>query len=297
MLKKIIAIILFSFLNVKATFSIVAIDTTTGEVGSAGASCISNSIILSAIHPGVGVIHTQAYWNSINQDSASFLMNLGYSPQEIIDWLINNDAENNPSIRQYGIIRISNGGERSAFTGENCNEYKNHVLGPNYAIQGNILLGQAILDTIEYAFINSPGNFEEKLIAAIMAANISGADTRCSPYDTPAISSFIRIAKPDNNSDSLYLDIDVNNAPLTINPLDSLFNLYWDWKINNFSLGDLNFDNIIDLFDILILADYLNNSLEFTNYILNNADMNDSGLVELTDLYLLIYHITGTFIQ
>ncbi len=43
------------------TFSIVAVDPFTGEVGSAGASCIANSYIISDIHPGYGVIHTQAY--------------------------------------------------------------------------------------------------------------------------------------------------------------------------------------------------------------------------------------------
>mgnify|MGYP001259007200 CR=1 FL=1 len=110
-LKKIIVIILFSFLNIQATFSIVAIDTTTGEIGSAGASCISNSIILSAIHPGVGAIHTQAYWNSINQDSASFLMNLGssssigfYSPKNFIHIVLDNfsyqSTGNQPSVSE-----------------------------------------------------------------------------------------------------------------------------------------------------------------------------------------------------
>ncbi|MDP6170332.1 MAG: DUF1028 domain-containing protein [Candidatus Marinimicrobia bacterium] len=85
------------------TFSIIAVDTITGKVGSAGASCIQGSIIISDIHPGLGGIHTQAYWNAINQDSASSLMDQGYSPEEIIDWLISNDAQNDPSIRQYGI--------------------------------------------------------------------------------------------------------------------------------------------------------------------------------------------------
>jgi len=51
------------------TFSICAIDTVTGEVGSAGASCIDENaiaggcIILSDVLPGVGVIHTQAGFN------------------------------------------------------------------------------------------------------------------------------------------------------------------------------------------------------------------------------------------
>ena len=101
-------------------------------------------------------------------------MEQGYSPQEIIDWLVNNDAENNPSIRQYGIISHFEGGSRSAYTGENCFDYKSHILGPDYSIQGNILLNQSVLDSMEYAFVNSTGNFEDKLFSALMAANISG---------------------------------------------------------------------------------------------------------------------------
>ena len=69
--------------------------------------------------------------------------------------------------------------------------------------------------------VNSAGNFEDKLFSALMAANISGADSRCAPYGTPAISAFIRVANIYDSTDSLYLDINVPNAPLTINPLDS----------------------------------------------------------------------------
>ena len=48
------------------TFSIVAIDTLTNEVGSAGASCIGNSVIISDIHPNLGAIHTQSYYLQYN---------------------------------------------------------------------------------------------------------------------------------------------------------------------------------------------------------------------------------------
>ncbi len=70
-----------------ATFSIVAVDTTTGEVGSAGGSCIAGSIIISDIHPGVGAIHTQSYYLQANQNYASTLMDQGFSPFEIMELL------------------------------------------------------------------------------------------------------------------------------------------------------------------------------------------------------------------
>ena len=275
------------------TFSIVAVDTITGEVGSAGASCIQGSIIISDIHPGVGAIHTQSYWNAINQDSAASLMDQGYSPQNIIDWLVENDAENNPAIRQYGIIDLIDGGRSAGFTGENCFDFKGHKLGENYAIQGNILLGQSILDDMEAAFLTQYGTFEEKLMASLMAANVTGADTRCTPYGTPAISAFIRVADPDNSEDSLYMDINVNNAPLTLNPLDSLNVLYWDWKISHYILGDINFDRNTDVVDILILADHIQGYQSILEFAFNPADLNMNGALEITDLYLLVYQIIG----
>ena len=275
------------------TFSIVAVDTITGEVGSAGASCIQGSIIISDIHPGVGAIHTQSYWNAINQDSASSLMDQGYAPQDIIDWLVANDAQNDPTIRQYGIVDLIENGRSAGYTGENCFDFKGHKLGENYAIQGNILLGQSILDDMEAAFLTQYGTFEEKLMASLMAANVTGADTRCTPYGTPAISAFIRVADPDNSEDSLYMDINVNNAPLTLNPLDSLNVLYWDWKISHYILGDINFDRKTDVVDILILADHIQGYQSILEFAFNPADLNMNGALEITDLYLLVYQIIG----
>src|SRR5215467_14758788 len=93
------------------TFSIVAVDPSTGEVGSAGASCIgaglgipNGCIIISDVHPGVGAIHTQAYYLSDNQLYAQALMDSGYSPQEIIDSVTVHDAGGDSTVRQYGVV-------------------------------------------------------------------------------------------------------------------------------------------------------------------------------------------------
>ena len=110
----------FNILFSQDTFSIIAVDTLSREVGSAGASCIAGSIIISDVHPGLGAIHTQSYWNPSNQNNASQLFQQGFSPQYIIDWLISNDVQNNSSIRQYGIVDLIDGGRSAAFTGNNC---------------------------------------------------------------------------------------------------------------------------------------------------------------------------------
>ena len=47
-------------------------------------------------------------------------MDQGYPPDEIINQLIENDIQNNPSIRQYGIVDLEENGRSAAFTGNNC---------------------------------------------------------------------------------------------------------------------------------------------------------------------------------
>ena len=294
-IKKICIILsLYNILLSNDTFSIVAVDTLTGQIGSAGASCIQGSIVISDIHPGLGAIHTQSYWNASNQDSASSLMEQGYAPQDIIDWLVENDAQNDPTIRQYGIVDLLEGGRSVAFTGENCSDFKGHKIGDTYAIQGNILLGQSILDDMEEAFLTQYGTFEEKLMASLMAANVVGADTRCTPYGTPSISAFIRVSDPnDDNADHLYMDVNVDNAPLTLNPLDSLHVLYWDWKIQQYILGDIDFNRKIDILDILFLCDQVSNYQSIMDHAFEASDINMNGELEITDLYLLLFDIIG----
>ncbi len=227
------------FLSVDAqdTFSIVAVDTLTGEVGSAGASCLDNSaiaggaIIISDIIPGRGAIHTQSYWVSANQINAHNKMLEGLSPEEIIDWLVANDVQNLPQRRQYGIVDFDeNGHPRSAaFTGTSCMDWKGHHEGVNYSIQGNILLGQQIIDSMESRFVNTPGTLADKLMAALQGANVVGADARCTPEGVSSLSAFLRVARPENDPDSLYLDLNVAETPYGVEPIDELQVLYDEW--------------------------------------------------------------------
>lgn len=218
------------------TFSICAIDTLTGEVGSAGASCIDENaiaggcIILSDVHPGVGVIHSQAYWNPNNQNYAGQLMDLGLPPQQIIDSLVAHDVQNNPHIRQYGIVDLYEGSVRkAAYTGANCDNYKNHIIGQNYTIQGNILLGQQILDSMETHFLAAEGELACKLMAALQGAKVIGADTRCFDDGTSSLSAFLRVGQPNDPDDELYLDLNVPSTPVGIDPIDVLQTLLDEW--------------------------------------------------------------------
>jgi uncharacterized Ntn-hydrolase superfamily protein len=236
------------FAEAQHTFSIVAVDSVTGEIGSAGATCGDTitwpgslgAMLISDVIPGTGAIHTQAYYNETNQENAHQQMLDGNSPEEIIDWLVDNDAQNAPAYRQYGVVDFNNGSPRSAgWTGSSCDDYKNHVLGPNYAIQGNILLGQVVLDQMEENFNSIEGPLHEKLMAAMQGANMVGADTRCTVEGTSSLSSFLRVAQPDDSADDLWLELWVGATDEGVDPIDELQDMYDEFfavGINGFNM-------------------------------------------------------------
>src|SRR5207253_2675499 len=139
--------------------------------------------------------HCQAYLNTPNRTYAKGLMDKGYLPCQIIDSLKAHDAQNNPQIRQYGIVGLYNGLPKAcAFTGTGATNYKNHILGTYYSIQGNTLLGQKVLDSIQTRFLRAKGDLACRLMYALEGAKMVGADTRCSSSGNSSLSSFIRVA-------------------------------------------------------------------------------------------------------
>lgn len=236
-------IVLFSYtINAQDTFSIVAVDTLTGEIGSAGASCVGpingvGAYIISDVIEGVGGIHTQASWLSANQQNAHARMMEGLSPQEIIDWLVANDAQNNPTIRQYGIVDLTRYGESAAYTGINCLNYKNDATGPGYSVQGNILLGSLIIDTMKTTFLNTQGPLADRLMATLQAAKILGADTRCASRGTSSQSGFIKVVRIGDGNNP-YLQIIIPDTPVGTDPIDLVQEGFDDWKDSLYTVVD-----------------------------------------------------------
>ena len=226
------------FAQAQDTFSIVAVDLATGQVGSAGATCLDDdqiaggAVIISDVIPDVGAIHTQSYWIPANQNAAhDQVVDNGLSPEALMAWLEENDAENNPAVRQYGMADLVSGVARAAaFTGANCFDVKDHIVGEHYAIQGNILLGEEILTQMEAGFLETDGTLAEKLMAALQGANVAGADTRCLDEGVSSRSAFLRVAYPGDDPDALTLDLVVSITPVGVEPIDVLQEEFNAWN-------------------------------------------------------------------
>ena len=250
-------LLLFISINIYSqhTFSIVAVDSTTNEIGSAGATCLpqeDGALYVSDIILNVGAINTQAWWTTVNQNAANRKMTEGLTPQEIIDWLIANDNPSqggNITDRQYGIVDLNNGSPRSAaYTGTNNFNVKGQRTGPNYAIQGNILISEDVLDDMETAFISTTGSLSSKLMATLQAAKRPGADARCLNMGISSASAYLRVAQPtDTNSEygNLWLDINtwLDSGEFTGDPIDEVQRKF-DVFNQTVSVEDINNEDI-----------------------------------------------------
>ena len=240
-----ICIILFGVCSIKAqdTFSIIAVDPVTGDIGSAGATCISSAggsniaDIINDIIPGRGGVNSQAWVciPNINLQNAITQMEAGLSPSEIIDYLIANDAcssQNfNPEYRQYGIVDLDvNGDPRSAgWTGSMADDYKEDRQGSTYSIQGNILLDQSVIDNMETNFNNTTGTLADKLMAALQGANFPGADSRCLSAGTSSRTAYLQVYHATDLPNEPYLRLIVPVQPQGTEPIDILQGMYDDF--------------------------------------------------------------------
>lgn len=213
----------------RATFSIVAVDTSSGEVGAAGGSCIANvKQLINGMIRGKGAIHTQSWLHPDNMANGLSLMYYDSTAESILTWLIENDADGEEFKRQYGIATLAGEGNSASYTGPACYHERLDLSGPGYAIQGSLLISQDVITNMESAFLASDGPLEEKLMAALNAADIAGADSRCMSCSKPAISAFITVMRLDDVGEP-YLNLNVPNTTCEINPLDSIRYLYDRW--------------------------------------------------------------------
>ncbi len=158
-----------------ATFSIVAVDTVTGELGVAVASrffCVGS--VVPWAKAGVGAVATQSFANTSFGWRGLELLQQGATPAQTLDILLRNDDQ--PANRQVGIVSAK--GISVTYTGTGCNPWAGGRSGPGYAIQGNILTGEDVVTAVEKTFLATKGSLPDRMYAALCAGDAKGGDSR-----------------------------------------------------------------------------------------------------------------------
>jgi uncharacterized Ntn-hydrolase superfamily protein len=159
----------------KATFSIIARDPVTGELGHAETSkALAGGTNFGAAKGGVGVITNQASTFIMYGKFGIQMLEMGFTPEYALNFLLR--ADENRESRQVAFIDIQ--GRTAAFTGSNPGEWKGHKCGTNYCAQGNSLAGPQVLDAVVRSFESSTGPLAERLLGALDAGQAQGGDKR-----------------------------------------------------------------------------------------------------------------------
>jgi uncharacterized Ntn-hydrolase superfamily protein len=158
------------------TFSVVARDPTTGDLGGAVQSKFP-AVGAAVLHAraGVGVVATQALCNVSYGARGLALLEAGASPTQALAVLTGSDDL--PERRQAGIVDAAGG--VAAHTGGGCQAWAGHQTGAGYACQGNILVSAATVDAMVMVIrdrLDLP--FPERLVAALAAGQEAGGDAR-----------------------------------------------------------------------------------------------------------------------
>jgi uncharacterized Ntn-hydrolase superfamily protein len=159
----------------RGTYSIVARDPRSGEVGVAVQShWFSVGSVVPWARAGVGAVATQAAGVAVYGARALEELTRGATPEEALERVLADDEGR--ETRQLGVVTAD--GRAAAFTGSECNDWAGHRIGAGYAVQGNILAGEAVVDAMAHAFDDTPGPLVERLVASLEAGQAAGGDRR-----------------------------------------------------------------------------------------------------------------------
>ena len=157
------------------TYSIVAVDSATGEIGAAVQShWFSVGSVVIWAEAGVGAVATQSLVNVSFGTRGLNLLKEGKTPREAVDLLLSDDEGR--EVRQLAIIDTR--GNSAAHTGKNCIPAAGHIERPYFSVQANLMEKETVWPAMEKAFRNATGPLAERMMAALEAAQAEGGDIR-----------------------------------------------------------------------------------------------------------------------
>lgn len=219
------------------TFSIVARDPATGELGVAVESkYFSVGSVVPWAKAGVGAVATQSLAKLTYGSEGLRLMERGKTPREALNALT--AADEGRERRQVGMIDAK--GRTAAFTGAGCMEWAGDREGENYSVQGNLLAGEQVVSAMAAAFerARTTGGTElaDWLMAALEAGQAAGGDRR---GEQSAALLVVREGGGLGGDGDRYIDLRVEDHEHPIDELARLLEMHQSYRTRDERKPDL----------------------------------------------------------
>jgi len=213
------------------TFSIVARDPQTGELGVAVQShWFSVGATVPWAEAGVGAVATQSFVDPSYGRLGLELMRNGKSAPDALKSLLAGDEGRD--VRQVAMIDAA--GHVAAHTGAKCIEAAGHLVGDNFSAQANLMANDKVWPAMARAFETTRGDLAERMLAALDAAQAAGGDIR----GRQSAAIVVVTGKPTGKpwADRIF-DLRVDDSPEPLKELRRLVNLQRAY--NHMNAGDL----------------------------------------------------------
>ncbi|GAB5439966.1 MAG: hypothetical protein Fues2KO_03150 [Fuerstiella sp.] len=190
--------------GVSGTFSIVAVDPETGEVGAAVASRYpAVGKVVPWVKADVGAFCTQHWHNPDFGPRALDLLESGHHSEQVLATLLQDDDRADK--RQLAIIDMQGrAANRNPSQTDPSGRYWGAMSGRFYACQGNTLAGREVIVAMAAAYEDTAGSLTDRLMAALVAADCAGGDHR------GRLAAGIRVAK--SSHDGLWFELYVDRS-------------------------------------------------------------------------------------
>jgi len=272
-----------------ATWSIVFIDHRTGEVGIASATCLpdidlANGLPILLVGQGVVAAQSSGVLLATAKDIRKGIK-AGMTPKALISKLKGQSGANG---RQFGIATFTGPpvtwtGNQTKASGKAWDGHTGTLGSIEYAIQGNVLAGVEVIDRAELAFLNTPGDLGQKMLAVMQEARRMGGDGRCScsnsapdscgspppgfgPDDKSAHVGFMILSRLGDDSGKCtaadgcasgdyYLNVEFNGSVAAKDPVAVMASKYNDWREALIGRPDAVLSQVEVESEVLLLGD------------------------------------------
>src|SRR5262245_54763926 len=157
------------------TYSIVARDPRTGDLGVAVQTCMfAVGSIVPYAQNGIGAVATQAFSESAYGPRSLEAMADGMDASDALARARGLDP--GEAMRQVGVVDVE--GNAAAFTGDLCIDFAGHYVGDGYAVQANMMASDRVWPAMAKAYEHAKGDFADRLLAALVAGERAGGDAR-----------------------------------------------------------------------------------------------------------------------
>jgi uncharacterized Ntn-hydrolase superfamily protein len=158
-----------------ATYSIIARDRATGQMGVAVQSCYFGvGTIVPWAEAGVGVVATQAFANADFGPEGLRLLRTGLAAADALARLLERDPD--PERRQVAILDARGG--VAAHTGRRCIDAAGDLTGDGVSTQANMMADRTVWPAMLDAYERAGGDLAARLLTALEAAEAAGGDIR-----------------------------------------------------------------------------------------------------------------------